>query len=127
MIKRNAKGCHYESLVVLRIFSICFTCTITGGGVKITTSKTDDFVIQRLVIISEVLLYSYHKFYCLYLATLPCCTKLNYYAGTRQVMTSIINRLRWLDTVFQDQYLPSLSINYVAINKVLEKLPPQLY
>ena len=35
--------------------------------------------------------------------------------------------LRWLDTVFQGQYLPSLSINYAAINKVLEKLPPQLY
>ena len=35
--------------------------------------------------------------------------------------------LRWLDTVFQGQYLPSLSINYVAINKVLEKLSPQLY
>ena len=35
--------------------------------------------------------------------------------------------LRWLDTVFQGQYLPSLSIYYVAINKVLEKLPPQLY
>ena len=35
--------------------------------------------------------------------------------------------LRWLDTVFQGQYLPSLRINYVAINKVLEKLPPQLY
>ena len=34
---------------------------------------------------------------------------------------------RWLDTVFQGEYLPSLSINYVAINKVLEKLPPQLY
>ena len=34
---------------------------------------------------------------------------------------------KWLDTVFQGQYLPSLSINYVAINKVLEKLPPQLY
>ena len=30
-------------------------------------------------------------------------------------------------TVFQGQYLPSLSINYVAINKVLEKLSPQLY
>ena len=29
--------------------------------------------------------------------------------------------LRWLDTVFQGQYLSSLSINYVAINKVLEK------
>ena len=35
--------------------------------------------------------------------------------------------LRWLDTVFKGQYLPSLSINYIAINKVLEKLPPQLY
>ena len=34
--------------------------------------------------------------------------------------------LRWLDTVFQGQHLPSLSINYVAINKDLEKLPPQL-
>ena len=32
--------------------------------------------------------------------------------------------LRWLDTVFQDQYLPRLSINYVAINKDLEKLLP---
>ena len=28
---------------------------------------------------------------------------------------------------FQGQYLPSLSIKYVAINKDLEKLPPQLY
>ena len=36
-------------------------------------------------------------------------------------------RLRWLDTVFQGQYLPSLSVNYVAINKNLEKLAPQLY
>ena len=35
--------------------------------------------------------------------------------------------LRWLDTAIQGQYLISLSINYVAINKVLEKLPPQLY
>ena len=32
-----------------------------------------------------------------------------------------------LDIVFQGEYLPSLSINYVAINNVLEKLPPQLY
>ena len=40
---------------------------------------------------------------------------------------SLLLNLRWLDTVFQDQYLPSLSINYVAINKVLKKLPPQLY
>ena len=35
--------------------------------------------------------------------------------------------LRWLDTIFQGQYLPSLGINYVVINKDLEKLPPQLY
>ena len=38
-----------------------------------------------------------------------------------------VTHLRWLDTVFKGQYLPSLSINFVAINKVLEKLPPQLY
>ena len=36
-------------------------------------------------------------------------------------------KLRLLDTVFQGQYPPSLSINYVAINKVLEKFSPQLY
>ena len=36
-------------------------------------------------------------------------------------------QLRWLDTVFQGQHLLSLSINYVAINKVLKKLTPQLY
>ena len=75
MIKRNDKGCHYKSLVVLRFFSICFTCTITGGGVKITTCNTDDFVIQRLVIIIEVPLYSYHKCYCLYLAALSLTTR----------------------------------------------------
>ena len=34
---------------------------------------------------------------------------------------------KWLHTVFQGQYLPSLSINYVATNKHLEKLPPQVY
>ena len=28
---------------------------------------------------------------------------------------------------YQGQYLPSLSINYVAINTDLEKLPAQLY
>ena len=36
-------------------------------------------------------------------------------------------QLRWFDTVFQGQYLPSLSIKYVAMNKDLEKLLPQLY
>ena len=28
---------------------------------------------------------------------------------------------------FQGQYLPSLSLNYIAIIKDLDKLPPQLY
>ena len=36
-------------------------------------------------------------------------------------------RRKWLETVFQGQYLPSLSINYGAINKHVEKLPPKLY
>ena len=31
--------------------------------------------------------------------------------------------LRRLDGVFQGQYLPSLSVNYVAINKDMEKFP----
>ena len=35
--------------------------------------------------------------------------------------------LRWLDTIFQGEYLPSLRINSVVINNVLEKLPPQSY
>ena len=48
--------------------------------------------------------------------------------GTVQIYTPLYQgHLRWLDTVFQVQYLSSLSINYVAISKVLEKLPPQLY
>ena len=32
-----------------------------------------------------------------------------------------------IDWVFQGQYLPSLNINYIAITKDLEKLPPQGY
>ena len=36
-------------------------------------------------------------------------------------------KLRWLDTVFQGQYLPSLSVNFVAMSKDLKKLTPQLY
>ena len=41
--------------------------------------------------------------------------------------TNLPQELRWLDIVFKGQYLPSLSVNYVAINKDLEKLTPQLY
>ena len=48
-------------------------------------------------------------------------------AAASSLQSNKSGKLRWLDTVFQGQYLPSLSINYVAINRVLEKLPPQLY
>ena len=48
-------------------------------------------------------------------------------AEANKVLCHLVVVLRWLDTGFQGQYLPSLSINYVAINKDLEKLPPQLY
>ena len=32
--------------------------------------------------------------------------------------------LRWLDGFFQGQFLPSVNMNYVIIDKDLEKLPP---
>ena len=35
--------------------------------------------------------------------------------------------LRWLDWIFLAGYLPSLSINYVGMNKDMEKRLPQLY
>ena len=35
--------------------------------------------------------------------------------------------LRWLDWIFLGGYLPSLSINYVAMSKDMEKRLPQLY
>ena len=35
--------------------------------------------------------------------------------------------LRWLDWIFLGGYLPSLSINYVAMSKDMEKRFPQLY
>ena len=36
-------------------------------------------------------------------------------------------RLRWLDWIFFGGYFPSLSINYVAMSKDMEKKSPQLY
>ena len=43
-----------------------------------------------------------------------------------ELVTAVYDRLRWLYEVFLGQYIPSLSINHVTINKDLEKLPPQL-
>ena len=37
------------------------------------------------------------------------------------------NHLRWLDWIFWGGYLPSLSINYVAMSKDMGKRLPQLY
>ena len=53
-------------------------------------------------------------------------TKSDLLRGQKLINTAP-NVLRWLNTVFQGKYLPSLSINYDAKNKILEKLPPQLY
>ena len=39
----------------------------------------------------------------------------------------LIVRLRWLDWIFWGGYLPSLSINYVAMSKDMRKRLPQLY
>ena len=36
-------------------------------------------------------------------------------------------KLRWLDWIFWGAYLPSLSINYVAMSKDMEKRLSQLY
>ena len=53
-------------------------------------------------------------------------SSVGYYHMTYTGKANIIHD-RWLLRVFQGQYLPSFSINYVAINKRLKKLPPQLY
>ena len=36
-------------------------------------------------------------------------------------------KLRWLDWIFWGEYLPSLSINYVAMSKDKGKRLPELY
>ena len=60
-----------------------------------------------------------------------CAEDSNLYSYLTSTLANKTNKanfvLRWLYIVFQGEYLPSLSINYVAINNVLEKLPPQLY
>ena len=53
-------------------------------------------------------------------------SSVGYYHMTYTGKTNIIYDT-WLDRVFQGQYLPSFSIDYVAINKGLKKLSAQLY
>ena len=38
-----------------------------------------------------------------------------------------VHILRWLDWIFWEGYLPTLSINYVAMSKDMGKRLPQLY
>ena len=42
-------------------------------------------------------------------------------------MSTESKHLWWLDWIFLGGYLPSLSINYVAMSKDMEKRLPQLY
>ena len=42
-------------------------------------------------------------------------------------MIAELYNLRWLDWIFWEGHLPSLSINYVAKSKDMEKRLPQLY
>ena len=44
-----------------------------------------------------------------------------------QVFKDSESPLRWLDWIFLRGYLPSLSINYVAMSKDIGKRLPQLY
>ena len=45
----------------------------------------------------------------------------------QQVTLLVLPDLRWLDWIFFRGYLPSLSINYVAMSKDMGKRLPQLY
>ena len=45
----------------------------------------------------------------------------------REIRYRTIENLRWLDWILLGGYLPSLSINYVAMSKDMEKRLPQLY
>ena len=81
----------------IALFSLCDPKTTWGRGHDACFIHFHHFMPQRGIIIITY-------YYCLSLLA-----------------------LRWRYTVFQGQYLPSLSINYVAINKDLEKLLPQLH
>ena len=62
-----------------------------------------------------------------FLGPVKLTTEHDSYDPNAEILQSKTHVSRRLDTVFLGQYLPSLSINYVAISKDLEELPPQLY
>ena len=46
---------------------------------------------------------------------------------TASGISQYVPKLRWLDWIFWEGYLPSLSVNYVAMSKDMGKRLPQLY
>ena len=64
-------------------------------------------------------MYSVGQFVFIYCIRPALKTALNPY--------EFIEDLRWLDWIFLGGYLPSLSINYVAMSKDMGKRLPQLY
>ena len=56
---------------------------------------------------------------------LRACEELRY--KDTQFNDPLFLNLRWLNWIFLGGYLPSLSINYVAMSKDIEKRLPQLY
>ena len=52
---------------------------------------------------------------------------LDSHSGFDRLGLGLYHYLRWLDWIFLKGYLPSLSINYVAMSEDMEKRLPQLY
>ena len=112
---------------LLNIYIFCFILLFTSSS----PCRKDQFAVLYFST-SLILLIQVYNWEIRHHSLVCCCgfaDILNIISKVHRTkfQESVNGSLRWLDTVFQHQYLPSLSINYVAINKVLEKLPPQLY
>ena len=121
--------------VILRI-GLNLTCL---GSVGLTTEKfpvasrraqsLDHSLFTRTIFLMSL---AWLNLYCLlmiqiFFVLIRIPTTLFLFANNELKVRKWLVGLRWFDIVFQGQYLPSLSVNYVAISKDLEKLTPQLY
>ena len=114
---RQQNFIYYRSLRPYNIYNLykCFDVDQVSLILKHTTTQA--FIALKIIVFKKRL--------CMYVCMYVCM-----YAYTADVIFQTINKdikLRWLDIVFQGQYVPSLSVNYVAMSKDLEKLTPQLY
>ena len=108
--------------LILPVYDIIGSTPATGVAVSCCTGRVLDLIAFKTK--NDV----YHEVKgCVYNIFKKGVCKITLIENFVNIFCREMSDLRWLDTVFQGQYLPSLSINYVAINKVLEKLPPQLY